>query len=273
MRRLPFAPLFLLITAFTVQPAAADIIDSDSPANSSGFYRGLRFTPVVAAPPSETFTSDLLSIPNAPFGTLDTAANQVNYSGFNLTIGSATHSTTRMYSRVIPAQPPVCDANGCTEGSPEMTIQEPFTFMTTFNSSTWSLPPVSVPVTSYGVSTAMTDLAQGFQFSPVTGTWSITGPTEFASGNFSVTAGSHFNTLAISRSISIERTPSGTGPVTGWRPTVSGMAFTDLQTVAQGVTVDGRQFNIMSVPEPSGLMLVAIGLAGMAFRRNRSGRA
>lgn len=199
-------------------------------------------------------------------GALDTETEVITYDAQQWTVPAGQRTRRVRFTRErIPAK---CDINGCT---PEIVIEKDFNATISFDPFSVSMKSFSVPITHYEARTATTAPPPSglFSASEITGTWRIDGPTESQSGTFSIPGGA--SARGAFGLITLVRDPVGTGPVVGWAPldlVIRG--WVRRGSVASGIVVDGSEFSITTVPEPSSMAALALAAAALVAPARRT---
>lgn len=235
--------VFLLLTA----TAHADLLLENVDVEYSNNDRGLRVGWKTFKLPRTTTTTDAV---------LDTVAGTITYGAVSMTIPGYSDNGIKRYL----ISPEVCDGSGCTPpvyedyvaryASPEFTIDiGPLVF------AVERFTPTELEVG---------DLISGTITGPSTiqASWSITGPTESASGMVDIAVIPDDYWFTITR---VTRDPPEVGPIVSWDQREVSL-WQPLTTYKQTVQIDGRGFRVTAIPEPSQWLVFLIGTAVCALR-------
>lgn len=188
---------------------------------------------------------------NSFHGMLDTDRNLIT---INQPITTDAMSINRILLATIGSGfSEVCDLNGCAPAQP---VTAPFKIDVVIDAVDFDFVG-SASVFGVQKSIAFTSPVTAASTPTVTGTWTITGPTETASGSFS----QRTELLSKVQQFGFHRTPIS-GQVSNWQLPSGVLQFrNDTQSATMSsVVVDGVTFQVTSVPEPAAAVL--LGLVG-----------
>ncbi|MCA9190592.1 MAG: hypothetical protein KDB03_02475 [Planctomycetales bacterium] len=245
--------LLILLSAVLCNVASADLIDSGNPRFSAG---GWAFELPNGGVISQTIE---FATTSGPVGTFDNLNNIINYTTSFSTSSSQSVSRSDSINYTTQISNGYWDAFGY---HPPEIVTDHYVFLTTLDLLTMSFAPIpaDVPVFSYSQRTAQTGPVPQISTFTLTGTWTIQGPTETATGPISVTG-----QMASNGVILLER--SANGPITSWSPQ---FGFSGAREASEmSVVVNGRTFTMYAVPEPSMAALYPFA-AMFVLRRKRS---
>lgn len=201
-------------------------------------------------------------------GILDPETNEIAYDPISLTLRATERQ--KQISRLVGVTPPMCDFFGCT---PRMEIREEFTMTLNLDPITVSMEPVAVPVLSYSETTAHAGgiPRSAFSASPLSGTWTIEGPTESQSVEFRIPV-RIWNRPSVGR-IDVVRNPPTSGEVVAWSADLRDFRLGIRQgTIVSDVEVDGHPFSLRIIPEPGTMIMATMACGLLATCRHRRRR-